>query len=76
MFHEVENTKPVPEDLLHVWDWFRHLSARRRYDQGAAQPLGWLEVEGFFRLHKEQPTVWEINLIMRLDALELNGAKE
>ena len=59
---------PFPEALLHVWQAFCRLSARR----GASfsvNPISWPDIDAFVRYSGLRLAPWEIRLIEQLDDL-------
>ncbi|MEQ8767213.1 MAG: hypothetical protein RL885_25100 [Planctomycetota bacterium] len=57
-----------PDGLQHVWEMFCRLSGRRRMGWSAPEPIGYLEIEAFARLHGLRLSPWQIDLIARLDS--------
>lgn len=62
-------TPPFPMALLHVWNAFGRLSARRGSNGFAANPIGWPDIDAFLRHSGLRLAPWEISLIEQLDDL-------
>lgn len=72
---EALQTGEVPEDAIHVWQWFCRLSARRQSGMGPA-PIGWPQIRDFFDLIRIRPDEWEVRAIELLDNAWLNAQAE
>lgn len=55
-----------PETVEYLWKWFGRLSARRQNGMGP-NPIGWDQIEAFFKLHGIAPDYWELRALECLD---------
>lgn len=60
-----------PPEALHVWEWFRQLSARRTSSGFGLNPITYLDVDAWSRLRGIRPEVWELDGVFLLDSLYL-----
>lgn len=61
----------MPEELLHVWDWFSELSRARAVGFGCFQPIAYADLQAWAHLTGSRPTPFEVGLLRRLDDLYL-----
>ena len=53
--------------MYSVWSHFLALDSTRGSNGYSANPISYVDIKSYFDLIREQPEVWEVQLIRRLD---------
>jgi len=65
-----------PRPLQYVWEWFHELAARRTTGGMAPNPITHADVLAGATVTEQDPTPWEVRLILRLDDTMLGQLRE
>ncbi|MGQ3080701.1 MULTISPECIES: phage tail assembly chaperone [Rhizobium/Agrobacterium group] len=61
----------MPSAGSHVWKWFRELDRARPGTGYGINPISWHELDAWSRRRKVDPSQWEVDAIMALDAVRM-----
>lgn len=62
---------PCPTCMWYLWRAFLELNTSRRSTEMGPQSLSYLEIEAWARLTRQPVSAWQVEVLMRLDALYL-----
>lgn len=57
--------------MLQIWSIFIDLHNTRTAGMSGANPIAYSEILAYYSLNKEEPEVWEVKTIKRLDSVVL-----
>ncbi|ROT45002.1 hypothetical protein [Pusillimonas sp. NJUB218] len=67
----LQNPPELPEGAETVWGWFQELAAQRQQGINGGMSLSFTEIDAWGRLRGIRLARWQLDLILRLDALLL-----
>lgn len=70
---ELADAPPLPECAAHLWAYFWELSRSRSHNGFGYLALQYVDIEAWSRLTKQTLDPWELNAIVKLDALYLES---
>ena len=73
---EVPEAPEIPDAVVHVWDWWWHLNARRQTGGESVQPISYSEIYHWSSLTRTQITPSEIEMIIQMDDVYLRSVAE
>ena len=62
----------LPRDMAYLWEMFLSLNAGRGGGEGGPDPLSYVEIKAWCDLCEADLTVWELDILKRLDAAFLS----
>ena len=62
--------------MLQLWSTFIELHNTRIAGMSGANPIAYSEILAYYSLNKEEPEVWEVKTIKRLDSVVLQHYAE
>jgi len=63
---ELTNMPPLPAETAHLWNWFLDLNSTRTAGF-TINPIGWPDLDAYFRLQRIHPDGWEVATLRALD---------
>lgn len=71
--HPLLQSKNLPTNITHIWNWFIQLHNSRTSSGFGVNPISYQELWCFFQLEKIEPEPWEIDLIKKFDSIALES---
>jgi hypothetical protein len=66
----------LPDAIQHVWNWFLKLNGRRGIGFNAPNPITYQDILAWSHLMQIEPTPFEVDCIVDLDAAWINPKEE
>jgi hypothetical protein len=68
---ELLDIPEIPQSMVSIWTHFINLHNTRTTGMSGANAITYSDILAYFTLLQEQPEIWEINTIRRLDTAVL-----
>jgi hypothetical protein len=68
---ELLDIQEIPKSMISIWTHFINLHNTRTTGMSGVNAIAYSDIWAYFTLLQEQPEIWEINTIRRLDTTVL-----